>query len=58
MDALTVGVNWGEFDIDNVKTNGIGLAVNYDMGSGAVFQLGYGDGEGVDTMSMGLALSF
>ena len=58
MDALTVGVNWGEFDEDNVKTNGVGLAVNYDMGGGAVFQLGYGDGEGTDTMSMGLALSF
>ena len=58
MDALTVGVNWGEFDIDDVKTNGVGLAVNYDMGGGAVFQLGYGDGEGTDTMSMGLALSF
>jgi len=58
MDALTVGVNWGEFDIANEKTNGFGLAVNYDMGSGAVFQLGYGDGGDEDTMSMGLALSF
>ena len=58
MDALTIGVNWGEFDTDNVKTNGVGLAVNYNLGGGAVFQLGYGDGEGVDTMSMGLALSF
>jgi outer membrane protein OmpU len=58
MDALTVGVNWGEFDINNVKTNGIGVAVNYNLGGGAVFQLGYGDGEGTDTMSMGLALSF
>ena len=58
MDALTVGVNWGEFDTADVKTNGVGLAVNYNMGGGAVFQLGYGDGEGTDTMSMGLALSF
>ena len=58
MDALTIGVNWGEFDTDNVKANGVGLAVNYNLGGGAVFQLGYGDGEGVDTMSMGLALSF
>ena len=58
MDALTVGVNWGEYDIANVKTNGFGLAVNYNLGGGAVFQFGYGDGEGTDTMSMGLALSF
>ena len=59
MDALTVGVNYGEKDSDaNGKTDGFGLAVNYSMGGGAVFQLGYGDGEGTDTMSMGLALSF
>lgn len=59
MDALTVGVNYGEKDHDtNGKTDGFGLAVNYSMGGGAVFQLGYGDGEGTDTMSMGLALSF
>jgi len=58
MDALTIGVNWGEFDTADVKTNGVGLAVNYDLGGGAAFQLGYGDGEGEDTMSMGLALSF
>ena len=58
MDALTVGVNYGEIEVNNVTETGVGLAVNYDLGGGAVFQLGYGDGEGTDTMSVGLALSF
>ena len=59
MDALTIGVNYGEKDSDaSGKTDGFGLAVNYDLGGGAEFQLGYGDGEGTDRMSMGLALSF
>jgi len=58
MDALTLGVNYGEKESGTTKTDGFGLAVNYSMGGGAVFQLGYGDGEGKDTMSMGLALSF
>ena len=58
MDALTVGVNYGEFETGGVSASGVGLAVNYDLGGGAVFQVGYGDGEGTDTMSVGLALSF
>ena len=52
-------MNYGEKDSDaSGKTDGFGLAVNYDLGGGAEFQLGYGDGEGTDRMSMGLALSF
>ena len=58
MDALTIGANWGEYDTGGAKTNGVGLAVNYNLGGGATFMLGYGDGEGTDTMSMGLSLSF
>ena len=58
MDALTVGVNYGEFETGGVSASGVGLAVNYNLGGGAVFQVGYGDGEGTDTMSVGLALSF
>jgi outer membrane protein OmpU len=60
MDALTIGVNYGEFDIDGAKDDGFGMAVNYDMGGGAVLQLGYAseNGDGDDQMSMGLALSF
>jgi outer membrane protein OmpU len=58
MDALTVGVNYGEKETDSVTKTGVGLAVNYALGGGAVFKVGYGDGEGTDTMSVGLALSF
>jgi len=58
MDALTVGVNYGEFETGGVSASGVGLAVNYNLGGGAVFQVGYSDGEGTDTMSVGLALSF
>lgn len=61
MDALTIGVNYGEKDSDDPAVgnkDGFGLAVNYNLGGGAAFQLGYGDGDGKDTMSMGLALSF
>ena len=58
MDALTVGVNYGEHEVAGETSSGVGLAVNYNLGGGAVFQLGYGDGEGKDTMSVGLALSF
>jgi outer membrane protein OmpU len=58
MDALTVGVNYGEHEVAGATASGVGLAVNYNLGGGAVFQLGYGDGEGTDTMSVGLALSF
>jgi len=58
MDALTVGVNYGEHEVAGATASGVGLAVNYNLGGGAVFQVGYGDGEGTDTMSVGLALSF
>ena len=69
MDALSVGINWGEATTKttgaaDAVADGMGLAVNYDLGSGAVAQFGYGNGKAtaaaasVTTMSAGLALSF
>lgn len=49
MDALTVGANWGRFDaaapgadLMNNDVQGLGLAVDYDLGGGAIVQAGYG----------------
>jgi outer membrane protein OmpU len=67
MNALTVGVNYGEFDVDDAfgaDSSGFGVAVNYDLGGGLVAQLGYGGGDidGAadyeDTFSLGVAMSF
>jgi outer membrane protein OmpU len=69
MDALSVGINWGEATTSttgaaDAVADGVGLAVNYDLGSGAVAQFGYGSGKAnaaaasATTMSAGLALSF
>lgn len=49
MDALTIGANWGRYQTDstgagaNFDTNGYGLAVDYDLGGGAILQAGYGN---------------
>ncbi|MCY1128378.1 porin [Frigidibacter sp. RF13] len=64
--ALTVGANYGTFDLGAAgDQSGWGLVVNYDLGGGAVAQVGYGDGDaassngsGDQTWSAGLALSF
>ena len=65
MDALTVSANYGEFSgvLPAADADGYGLAVNYDLGGGAVAQFGYGSGStggaaSVNTFSAGLALSF
>jgi outer membrane protein OmpU len=66
MNALTVGVNYGEYDVDDnfaSDSSGFGLAVNYDLGGGLEAQLGYGGGDidnGTyeDTFSLGVAMSF
>jgi len=63
---LTVGANYGEIERGTASTDGFGLAVNYGLGGGATFQIGYAsDGavsaanpNGDDHMSMGLSLSF
>lgn len=48
MDALSVGVNYGEFSSDGVSDNGFGLAANYDLGGGASVRFGYGDNSTCD----------
>jgi outer membrane protein OmpU len=57
--ALMVAANYGVYEsVAGVKADGYGLVANYDLGGGAVFQAGYGNGEGANTWSAGLALSF
>lgn len=67
MDALTIGLNYGQYDHSSTSTgtdaDGFGLAVNYDLGGGAVVQFGYGTGtvsgaSSVDSWSLGVAMSF
>ena len=66
MNALTIGVNYGEYDVDDNFANdssGFGVAVNYDLGGGLQAQLGYGGGDidngsYEDTFSLGVAMSF
>ena len=53
MDALTLHANWGQFDDGSDKTDGYGLAVNYDLGGGAVVALGYGSDDSADRYSLG-----
>lgn len=67
MDALTIGVNYGAYEEGANNQDGYGLAVNYDLGGGAVVQFGYSSTEtcGVyggctlgDSYSLGVAMSF
>ncbi len=66
MNALTLGVNYGEYDFDDAfaaDRSGFGLAANYDLGGGLTAMLGYGGGDidgGTyeDTFSLGLSMSF
>ncbi len=59
MDAWAFGINYGEYDVDGGDdSDGFGLAVNYDLGGGAVVQFGYGDGEDTESYSLGIAMSF
>ena len=60
--AIGLHVNYGEVD---GGAQGFGLAVNYDLGGGAILALGYGDTSGsavaadnISTWSAGLSLSF
>lgn len=65
MDAFLVHVNWGEYSgcaggfcSDG---DGFGVALNYDLGGGAIVALGYGDsgsGGSVETWSFGLRMDF
>ena len=67
MNALTLGVNYGQWEGDRGSIDGYGLAVNYDLGGGIAVQFGYGKNDadiaGVATntnesYSLGLAMSF
>lgn len=67
MNALTLGVNYGEYDVDDAfgaDSSGYGVTVNYDLGGGLEAQFGYGGGDidGAadyeDTFSLGVAMSF
>ena len=67
MDALAVGLNYGQYEEGTSTQSGYGLVANYDLGGGAVVQAGYGntDSCGVyagcsvgDTFSLGVAMSF
>ena len=72
MDAITVGANYGVYNATIpgwADSTGFGLAVDYDLGGGAVVQFGYGsssvqntlvlgDTVSTNTFSLGLAMSF
>ncbi|MEM6824888.1 MAG: porin [Pseudomonadota bacterium] len=55
---LVVEANWGENDRNGTTTDGFGLALNYDIGGGAVVMAGYGTDDTTDRLSVGLGLSF
>ncbi|MFO6465341.1 porin [Jannaschia sp. KMU-145] len=69
--AISVGVNYGKYDHDaGPEAEGYGIAANYDLGGGAIIQLGYGHSEvsggafapGInvdnDTVSFGVRMNF
>ncbi len=59
MDNLTVSMNWGETDFDTVAdTDGFSVLANYGLGGGATVQAGFGESNGVNAWSLGLAMSF
>lgn len=66
MNAIAVGVNYGQYKIDDETLSGWGLAASYDLGGGLVAQAGYGVSDSssafgdanTDQFSLGLAMSF
>ncbi|WGV15326.1 porin [Fuscovulum ytuae] len=62
--ALSIHANYGEIDTAGVSNDSYGLAVNYDLGGGAVVMAGYGSDTDFatagnqSTYSIGLGLSF
>lgn len=65
MDAFSVHMNYGIFDVDGIELTGWGLAGAYDLGGGASVLAGYGSsdlgdigGDTVDTWSIGLSMAF
>ncbi|GGA97221.1 porin [Allosediminivita pacifica] len=72
INAIGIGVNYGEYDFPNdaYDASGVGVAATYDFGGGLVAQLGYGSSDISDAAetfgsdyeddhySIGLAMSF
>ena len=67
MDAISVGLNWGQADgtftvggtTYAIDQQGWGAAAAYDLGGGASLHVGYGSTQnGADNYSFGLAMSF
>lgn len=54
--ALSLEANYGSYS--DGGDDGFGLAVNYDLGGGAVVMAGYGHDDSNDYWSVGLGLSF
>jgi outer membrane protein OmpU len=67
MNAIAVGMNYGEYTQEDDKLSGFGLAASYDLGGGLSARFGYGysdiDPDGAssddyDTYSLGLSMNF
>ncbi|SDH43576.1 porin [Alloyangia pacifica] len=71
MNALAIGVNWGQYDLGDDELSGWGVAASYDLGGGLEARFGYGwsdvdftnaDDESVseddNTWSLGLRMNF
>mgnify|MGYP005820397491 FL=1 len=67
MNAIAVGMNYGEYTQEDDKLSGFGLAASYDLGGGLSARFGYGysdiDPDGAssddyDTYSLGLSINF
>ena len=62
--AISVSANYGEYDFDDDSDQeGFGLSAGYDLGGGAIVQMGYGnsdfsDGDDFDTFSFGVRMNF
>ncbi|MEM7711613.1 MAG: porin [Pseudomonadota bacterium] len=57
--AISVSANYGTFDFDSGSTeDGFGISAGYDLGGGASVQAGYGDGEGLESYSLGVRMNF
>ncbi|MCE0506022.1 porin [Roseivivax sp. GX 12232] len=70
MNALAIGFNYGQYELDGDQTSGWGLATVYDLGGGISLRAGYGWSsedeiggfggatEDFDTFSLGAKMSF
>ncbi|CTQ49389.1 porin [Jannaschia donghaensis] len=62
--AISANLNYGQYDFDDgTDQDGLGLSVGYDLGGGAVVQLGYGDSnfsdaDDFETVSFGVRMNF